>query len=247
MIINWHTPLWITTLCLLVACSSGTSSSEPSSTQELLPSTTSEPLQGTTASPSLGQTTAITPKADLEDVTIIPGEQVGPVTRQTSRTDLGDLFGEAALQDMQIPVGEGFTESGTIVNAGTEQAFSIIWVDESQTQPATIKDFGAAWQTSEGLKVGTSFTELQTVLGSFSLYGFGWDYEGTLVLAGSTLDQYDGLLILRLQPETAAIEQFPEAYQAVLGDKLLTSNDPNLLRLNLAVNEMIVYLTPPAQ
>ena len=256
---KWHLPFWLGALCFLTACGSGTLPPEESPTTEATPSATPEETQDSGDSLPPTESLAESPpevepdaastatSAALEDTIVIPGEQVGPVTRETSRADLVDLFGEAALQDTEIPVGEGFTESGTTVNADSEQAFSVIWVDESQTRPATVKDFGTAWQIPEGLKVGTPFADLQATLGTFNLYGFAWDYEGTVVLEGSDLAQYYGLLILRLRPDPAAIEASPEAYQAVVGDKLISSDDPNLPPLNLAVYEMIVYLNPPVQ
>ena len=260
--------LSISALCLLSACGSSTPSqgdaaSEAASTPSSITAPEAPPEASSAAS---GETEALaetsqapssegsveTPQANalsnhtaaLPDTIVVPGERVGPVTMETTRADLAELFGEAALEDTEIPVGEGFTEPGTTINAGTEQAFSIIWTDETRTQPATAKDFGSAWQTPEGLQLGTSFAELESTLGSFDLFGFGWDYEGTVLLEGSNLENYDGLLILRARPELETTKQFPDEYAAVLGDKQLSSDDPNLDPLNLSVYEMIVYLTP---
>ncbi|MEL6384126.1 MAG: hypothetical protein AAFQ89_17065 [Cyanobacteria bacterium J06626_18] len=229
------------------------SSAQPAT--ESAPSTASEPQAATSQVPTEPATTA--PEAvssqdnantaSLQDTTVVPGERVGPVTLATTREDLAAIYGEDALEDTEIPVGEGFTEPGTTVNAGSAQAFSILWTDATQTQPATIRDFGPAWQTPEGLKLGTSFSELKSTAGNFSLFGLGWDYGGTVILEESNLANYDGLLLLRLRPDSEAIKQFPDAYQAVSGDKLLSSEDPNFSSLSLSVDEMIVYLTPLVQ
>jgi hypothetical protein len=254
---NWQTPLWISILCFVTtACGVGPSQPDTSageSPAEGTPEAVTEKTtdQATKADPSPTESTdpsqALT-ATPLSDTLVIPGERVGPVTRDTSRQDLVDMFGEAALADTEIAVGEGFTESGTTVNLGTEQAFSVIWVDNSQSQPATVKDFGSAWQTPEGIQIGTPFADLQTILGEFDLYGFGWDYGGTIVLEGSELSNYYGLLILRLQPaDSATFQQQPDAMQAVQGDKLIASTDPNLASLDLVVSEMIVYLNPPVE
>lgn len=252
---NWHLPLWLSLLCAVtVACGSNLPQSTDRPTEitpEKVASQDSAEPSDAPAKAETNATEASTSQAQatvLQDTTIIPGEQVGPVTRETSRADLVEIFGEAALNDSEIAVGEGFTESGTEVNLGTDQAFSVIWVDSSQTQPATVKDFGSAWQTPEGIKVGIPFSELQQILGSFDLYGFGWDYGGTVVLEGSELSNYYGSLILRLQPTNPdTFQQQPEAFQAVQGDKLIASEDPNLPPLDLAVSEMIVYLNPPVE
>ncbi|MEM1310613.1 MAG: hypothetical protein AAGF98_14155 [Cyanobacteria bacterium P01_H01_bin.153] len=206
------------------------------------PATTSTQTAQTATEPTANPAEAT---AALADTTVVPGDRVGPVTNDTSRADLATMFGEAALEDTEIAVGEGFTESGTVVTPEQGKSFAVIWVDESQSEPATVKDFGPAWQTPEGIGIGTDLAELQQILGPFELYGFGWDYGGTLVLEGSSLSNYHGALVLRLQPATAAlIEQQPNAFESVQGDKLLSSDDPNLADLNLVVDEMIVYLSP---
>ncbi|MEM9005395.1 MAG: hypothetical protein AAGE59_17960 [Cyanobacteria bacterium P01_F01_bin.86] len=213
-------------------------------TVEAQPDASTAPSSAPEAQPDIAQVESGEAQADT---IVVPGERVGPVTLATTRADLAEIYGENALADTEIPVGEGFTESGTTVNAGSDQAFAIIWTDATQTQPATVMDFGPAWQTPEGLKLGTSFAELKSTAGGFSLYGLGWDYEGTVILEGSNLAQYHNLLLLRLGPKPDAITQYPNEYQAVLGDKLLSSDDPNLPPLDLSVYEMIVYLTPLIQ
>lgn len=249
---QWHLPIWISALCLLTACGSNVPASDSSSTGNAdAEEAIAQPNSSTTELESVPVGANSSPSevdlAALAEPIIVPGDRVGPVTADTSRTDLVELFGEAALEDTEIPVGEGFTEFGTTVYSDTEKAFSVIWVDDSQEKPATIKDFGAAWQTPHGIQIGMPFAELQEILGPFDLYGFGWDYGGTVVLEGSNLDEYYGLLILRLQPDAAAVQQEAKAFQAVQGDKLIAAEDPNLLPLDLEVNEIIVYLNSPVE
>jgi hypothetical protein len=179
-----------------------------------------------------------------KDHTIIPGERVGPVTPDTSREELAQLYGENNLKDQSIHMGEGFTEPGTLVDLGPEQRFAIVWLDETQTEPLLAKDFGTAWQTPEGLGVGVSYATVQSVLGNFQLYGFEWDYEGSLVLEGSNLDKYYGDLLLRVRPSRESVEAHPKEYEAVLGDALFAGDDPNLEPLDIQVYEMTVYLNP---
>uniref|UniRef100_A0A8T6QTT2 Uncharacterized protein n=1 Tax=Lyngbya confervoides BDU141951 TaxID=1574623 RepID=A0A8T6QTT2_9CYAN len=208
-------------------------------------STTEEATSTDVASTDTDATAAV--DVQLSDTLIVPGDRVGPITSDTSRDRLVELFGEAALTDTEVAVGEGFTESGTVVAAGSDSAFAVIWVDDSQAEPATVKDFGTDWATPEGISIGTSFAELQEILGPFELYGFGWDYGGTLVLEGSNLSDYYGVLILRVQPaDPDLFQQQAGAFQALLGDKLIASDNPSLPELNLVVDEMIVYINPPA-
>ena len=194
---RWHWLLGLGLYALLSACNPTTNASSPPSDDVTTASATAD-VDSSEADESATDTAQV--EVQLTDAVIIPGDRVGPIASDTSRDRLVELFGEAALTDTEVAVGEGFTESGTVVAEGSDDTFAVIWVDDSQTEPATVKDFGPAWQTPEGIGVGTSFAELQDILGPFELYGFGWDYGGTLVLEGSNLSDYYGSLILRVQP-----------------------------------------------
>ncbi|MFM7528197.1 MAG: hypothetical protein ACKO63_06850 [Nodosilinea sp.] len=181
------------------------------------------------------------------DYSLVPGQRVGPVTATTSRAQLAQIYGEAVLRDELVPVGEGFTEPGTLVNPGTDQQFTILWLDQERHRPLLAKDFGPAWKTPEGIGLGMAYGDLQQVLGRFQVYGFEWDYGGSVSLQGSHLEAYYGELILRLSADPSAIAQHPQAYQAVMGDRLFSSEDPHLAVLDLTVTSMLVYLNKPAQ
>lgn len=197
-----------------------------------------------TAAPNSALPSGASTEIGLDDIQIIPGESFGPVTLETSRADLVAWFGAEALQDEAIPTGEGTTELGTRVDLGPEQSFSIIWVDDTQTRPLLIKDFGPVWRTLDDIGLGTTFPELQAVLGPFTFYGFGWDYGGTVVLEGTSRSDDDGWLVIRLQPDIDANEIAPESLQTVMGDGTFNSEDVNLADLGVTVGEMIVYLNP---
>lgn len=182
-----------------------------------------------------------------EDYTVIPGQRVGQVTDSTSRQQLAELYGEANLTDTDIQMGEGFTEPGTIVSFGNEPQFAVVWLDASRSRPLMARNFNPDWKTPEGIGVGTSYATLQTQLGNFQIYGFAWDYGGTLSLEGSQLDQYYGELLLRVEPSEASIDANPEAYQASMGDRLIPSTDPNLAQLDISVVDMMVYLNDPIE
>jgi hypothetical protein len=182
--------------------------------------------------------------AEAADWLVVPGQRVGPITAQTSRVELADIYGEAALADGSIPVGEGFTEPGTVVTPGPGQQFTVVWTDTSQTKPELVRDFGPAWQTPEGLGVGVAYPTVKATLGDFGIYGFEWDYGGTVLLEDSQLAQYHRLLWLRLAPSAAAMAEYPEAYQSLLGDEVFASSNPNLELLNPSVDEMVVSFEP---
>jgi CBS domain-containing protein len=236
-------------LLLLVGCASEPTpqvesapptaeASSPSSPVAQAPATTA------TARPSSEESAIANPATDT---TVIPGERLGPVTPTATRRDLVSLFGEDHLADQAVDVGEGETENGTVVNQGSDSTFTVVWTDDSKTKIAAITHLGSAWKTPEGIGIGTSFDELKAKLGAFKLYGLDWDYGGTVVLEGSNLAKYDGLLILRLQPAENASEQAASDYEAVTGDRLFESTDPHFDNLGLKVNDMAVYLGQSSQ
>ncbi|MDJ0705018.1 MAG: hypothetical protein QNJ46_17185 [Leptolyngbyaceae cyanobacterium MO_188.B28] len=240
---------WPLITALLIVTGSVSSCTFPKRTSPSSEDTVTESGDGATAKPKLTPSAtysaapATTPsEALLTDTVVIPGERVGPITRTTTREDLTALFGEDRLTDEAIHVGEGFTEPGTVIDLGPDQSFTIVWQDDNRTQPALMRNFGPAWKTPEGIGVGTSFDQLKTTLGSFKLYGFGWDYEGSLELEGSQFEKYHDNLILRVSPDAEAIAKNESAYQSFLGDSLFPSDQPNLALLDLKVDQMIVYL-----
>lgn len=225
---------------LVVASGCGQSTRDTVSSDGSTTPVEAEPSPTTRLAPAVSQP-ADAPAADpLADTLVVPGERVGPVTETTSREQLAELFGEENLRDEDVYVGEGLSEPGTVVDLGPERSFSIIWTDASKTKISVVKDFGPAWKTQEGIGIGTNFEELRSQLGQFQLYGFGWDYGGTLSMEGSNLEEYYGMLILRVQP--TSMEDSTEAASSVMGEKLFSSDDPDVQALNPVVDQMLVYL-----
>ncbi|OKH33582.1 hypothetical protein NIES2119_22805 [[Phormidium ambiguum] IAM M-71] len=179
----------------------------------------------------------------LKDTLVIPGERVGPITKNTSHQELTKFFGVSRLQDKKISGPEGIGEfAATRVNLGQERSFTVVWADEKRTKPATIRDFGSAWKTPEGIGIGTSLAELRKQLGEFKLYGLAWDYSGTIVLENTKLANYKGKLLLQVAAAPDAATKYPRQYQAVMGDSTFSSSNPNWQPLGITVQQMIVYL-----
>jgi hypothetical protein len=191
---------------------------------------------------AFAQTASGAAQTTLETV-VVPGERVGPVTKSTTRRDLTRLFGNAALSDKEIPGSEGETQPGTVVNAGSDRSFTVLWANSQRTEAVSVANLGVAWKTPEGIGVGTPLGELQQKLGEFKLYGFDWDYGGTVVLEGSKLEHYDGKLLLQLAPAEGAAQRSPREYRAVTGDELFSSTNPNFRSLGVSVDQMSVYLS----
>ena len=173
---------------------------------------------------------------------VIPGEQVGPIQRDTDRQALADIFGETQLTDEDIPVGEGFLEPGTQVDLGNGRSLTVIWTDDTRSRPLEIRNLDDQWQTPEGIHVGQSVSDLKGAIGEFQFYGFAWDYGGTVLMESSDLEQYQGLLFLRLKATNE--ESLYNGENAIVGDSLYPSNHPDLDSLDAIVNDMIVVLNP---
>ncbi len=175
---------------------------------------------------------------------IIPGERVGKVTMNTSRDELTNLFpaNMANVEDVEVPLGEGMTTEGTKVEMGNKNKFTIIWNNKEKSQVDKVVDFGSAWYLPEGIHLGMKWEDLQDKLGEFQLFGFRWDYGGTLQLQGTPLEKYQDYLIIRVAPSLEAISKNTQALNAVSGERLITSTNPNLEFLDLRVTEIIVIL-----
>ncbi len=199
-------------------------------------------------SPSLQSTNAmgaIFPTVNSAfDPIILPGRSVGPVTANTSHSDLGKIFDPDRLKDVEASMGEGFTRPGTRVELGESRSFTIVWANADRTQVAEVRDIGSDWRTPEGIQPGISLEELEAILGPFQFSGFAWDYGGTVMLEGTTLDNYDSQLIVRLQPTPADTHQ-TQALREVLGDELVDSDHESFNEIHPIVDEIIVSLAKP--
>lgn len=179
------------------------------------------------------------------DPVILPGKSVGPITAETSYSDLAKLFGPVRLAEVEVSSDTGPTRAGTKVDLGEERSFTVIWADSARTQIAEVRDLGADWHTPEGIQPGISLAELETILGPFQLSGFAWDHGGTVMLEGTMLDDYESQLTVRLQPTPEDTHQ-AQALREVLGDELVDSNHKSFDAIYPVVDEIIVSLAKPA-
>lgn len=209
----------------------------PPVTPTEVPPTTVPPTETAVVSPEAVPSQAPDP---LLETTIYPGQAVGPITADTTREDLVQRFGQGRLEDIAVHVGEGFIEAGTRVDLGETRSFSVIW--NASGGVASVRDFGSAWATPAGLRLGTSLRELEAMIGPFELFGFGFDYGGTVVFDQETPEDYNGLIV-RMRPELGEEDASTLAYRAVLGDDRFSSQHESFNQLEPKVYEMIVVLS----
>ena len=178
----------------------------------------------------------------LNNTLIIPGKQVGAVTSKTTRADLAKMFGESKLKD-DVLLEDGGTISVPVtkVNLDDGKNFTIVWEEDNREKLLYVRDFGSAWKTPEGIGIGTSLQELQKKLGDFKLTGLGWNFGGFINLGTTKLSEYQGQLSLQIAADEEAIKKNTQQHEAVLGDRELSSTNPNWQPLNMKVSQMTVH------
>ncbi|MEO1559160.1 MAG: hypothetical protein AAFS12_05825 [Cyanobacteria bacterium J06632_19] len=196
-----------------------------------------------TSAPNFSHFNFFQSKSDiLNNTVIIPGKRFGEVNSKTTRADLVKMFGESKVKDDVILEDEGtLSVPVTKVNLGDNKNFTVAWEEDTREKLLYVRDFGSAWKTPEGIGVGTSFKELQQKLGDFKLTGLGWNYGGFINLQTTKLSEYQGQISIRVAPEQEAIGKHTKEHEAVLGDRELSSTNPNWEPLNMKVSEMTVH------
>jgi hypothetical protein len=160
----------------------------------------------------------------------IPFGCAGPFGPDASKASLTEYFGAANVVDMTVDGPEGTTNSATVIFPNdTAKRVEVLWVDEAARQrPANIEIKGAsAWQTVQGLKIGSSIEDVEKANGhAFKLTGFGWDYGGNVVdWMGGSFAPKDGvdaacITMINLQPGDGA------PTERVTGEQEHVSDEP---------------------
>lgn len=180
---------------------------------------------------------------------IVPRVRVGAITRTTSERELKRIYGRRNVQSTRVSIGEGEYEPGTVIYpSDPTRRIEIIWKDARRKRyPQRIQLTGAksVWKTREGISLGTRLKELERINGrAFTLLGFSWDYEGTIISwNGGRLERQFGkdsrAVLLRLSPQTSH-EISVEEEASVIGDNDFSSGNSVMQRINPKVYQLIV-------
>ena len=144
------------------------------------------------------------------------------------------MFGAASLTDMDINVGEGYTEKGTMIRTGGD-SIAVTWTDSTRTRISGFRQLSSAWRTSEGIGVGSTLDEVDRAMGGVKVLGFGWDYGGTIMLPES----HPAFDMLYLRGDYAADD--PEAQaaaQKIRGDNPYSPSDPDVKKLKVRIRSI---------
>ncbi|WP_439495847.1 hypothetical protein [Bosea sp. (in: a-proteobacteria)] len=192
--------------------------------------------------------------APAQDVPQVLGCE-GPFRRDASQASLAKAFGARNLSTRSIALGEGETETGTVLFAtDPTRRIEILWTDRKKRsrprhvtfrtdplKPAARDAY--RWRIAvpggaASLRLGQPLVEVEAANGRpFELTGFDWDYSGTVTeWRGGVLETPPGgcRILVRLDPE---VETGAER-QALVGDQVFGSDLPAMRTVRPRIYEM---------
>lgn len=175
----------------------------------------------------------------VNDFRIEPGVRAGIVSGESTHESLKQLLGPEAVIKEDLHVGEGEWVQGTIIYPNSNNELMIYWQNEDfeTIRQIIISKPGSQWQTTTGVHIGQSIQKVTEINGAaFNLTGFQWDYAGkTLNWQGGNLSQHLTLVF----DYTGDISIYP----FLIGDKIISSDNSSLLKLDPRVRQIIVSIT----
>ncbi len=197
---------------------------------------------------SLLSTSLIFSKAsrkNVNDWTIVPGTNVGPITKNTSEKKLVKIFGKENVVRKEI---HSYEQSylGTTVFNKTANELQIIWKTEKRESPKEIifDSQNTQWHTNKNITIGTSLEFLEKINSKeIEINGFGWDYGGYIKSWGSGLLSKDHKigksLMIELSPDSKIN---PIKINDTVGEKGFVSGNPAIRILNLKISKIIILI-----
>lgn len=175
----------------------------------------------------------------INDYLIEPGIRAGIVNKGSTHESLVVQLGADNVVKDRLHIGEGEWVQGTILYPNTKNELLIYWQNEDfkTIRQIIVSKPGSEWQTKSGIQIGQSIKEVTRINGApFNLTGFQWDYAGkTLNWQGGTLSSHLSLVF----DYTGDISIYP----FLIGDKVISSDNSSLLKLDPRVRQIIVTIT----
>ena len=178
---------------------------------------------------------------------IVPGERIGPVTRNSTKSNLIRALGQNQVKDSQVNIGEGETaDATTLYPEHPHYRIKIIWKPGSTTsatpESVWLQGESSVWRTEDGIGLGTGLARAEKAnRGPFELMGFGWDYEGNV-------NAWNGRLTNKLKDLSVRFTMPPKSYEfyghetlnSVLGDMEITSQHPLFLKVDPIIHHIVM-------
>ncbi len=180
---------------------------------------------------ALVSTASLLPAAE-PDLTIVPGERVGAVTKTSTLQQLIKAYGADKVKATDLPGPEGSTIEGAIIFGGTDREMHVIWDPEKPKKAVfDVELIGKAWKLDSGLKVGSTLKEAVAANGGpFQVYGFEWDMGGCAVIETGKLA---GKVNLRFKTTGKVAEE-------IVGDRLIPTTNAKLIAAKPVVETLSV-------
>ena len=170
---------------------------------------------------------------------IIPFKQVGLVKSDHTEADIKKYIGEENVARQEMGREWGETVPGTMVYGGLPNQFLVEWRDGrpyETIEKIRIEGDSSNWQTTQGIRVGTTLDELRAINGTeFDFFGFEWDYAGKVDAWGNGRIS-DGIVVY-LTPEN------PEAvFPDLIGDTAFPSTHAKAAAADLRVSAIEIKM-----
>jgi len=117
---------------------------------------------------------------------ILTNGEKGSINARTTRQDLVRLYGAEDVTDRDVNVGEGATETATVLFPNDpKRTVEILWQDhdkKSNPSRVTISGKTSHWHAVHGISLGTSYSELERLNGRPFQVSWGTD-QGSVLLS----------------------------------------------------------------
>ena len=170
---------------------------------------------------------------------------------RTTFEDLVQTFGVSNVIESEIHEDEGFYELGALIFPGSQDEVEVFWHEHPIRQSlrkVRIKGDRSSWKVPSGLELGMDLQSIEALnRRPFGLYGFGWDYGGTIASwqSGELESSGDGScrLVVRLGADFEKVPwEIVREQGNVVGDTVFSSGHPTMQLLNPTIRELLLLI-----
>lgn len=161
---------------------------------------------------------------------------------QTSEADLIKIVGSKNVQRVERWYDEGIERVvGSVFFKDSPSYFFIKWKDTVNFKnPDWLEIHGdeSLWSLDNGVRIGTTLPELIKLNDkNFTFSGFDWDYGGYVTFEKGNLE--NDCYSIRLYYDYNDL--FENEWNQIVGDKIISTNNPILKKIKVYVDEIIFY------
>ena len=176
----------------------------------------------------------------------------GPFTSDATERRLIEVYGAVNVRAGHVDVGEGFSEPGAIVFPDSPvDRIEIVWSDgvkRARPRFVRVKSTSSNWKTTDLITIGSDLKSIERINGGpFRLFGFGWDYSGSVSSwARGRLERGETTgCRIRVALRPPGEGEWPAVWQQVIGDREFSSGHPAMQQLNPRVYQLLLTFPKP--